>query len=103
MDKAAHAVGQEAKAAGVWVFAGGLHDHQEVSVVATDGTVTDGPYPARRSTWAVSRSWTCPHARRRWSGLPSWLPPAAVRKRSASSCPTRLRAVRSWGLPESKP
>ena len=27
---------------GVWVFGGGLHSHEEVSVVATDGTVTDG-------------------------------------------------------------
>jgi hypothetical protein len=36
------AVAQEAKDAGVWVFGGGLHSHEEVSVVATDGTVTDG-------------------------------------------------------------
>jgi hypothetical protein len=41
--EAAHAVVQEAKDAGVWVFAGGLHAREEVSVVATDGTVTDGP------------------------------------------------------------
>jgi len=42
--KAAHAVVQEAQDAGVWVFGGGL-EHQDPSVVATDGTVTDGPYP----------------------------------------------------------
>jgi hypothetical protein len=42
---AAHAVVDEAKAAGVWVFGGGLHPLEEVSVVATDGTVTDGPDP----------------------------------------------------------
>jgi len=42
--KAAHAVVQEAKDAGVWVFGGGL-ENQQASVVATDGTVTDGPYP----------------------------------------------------------
>ncbi|WP_245718639.1 YciI family protein [Micromonospora rhizosphaerae] len=41
--EAAHEVVQEAKDAGVWVFGGGLKGH-EVSVVATDGTVTDGPY-----------------------------------------------------------
>jgi hypothetical protein len=41
--EAAHAVVQEARDAGVWVFGGGLHSHEEVSVVATDGTVTDGP------------------------------------------------------------
>ena len=43
--KAAHAVVREAKDADVWVFGGGLHSHQEVSLVATDGTVTDGPHP----------------------------------------------------------
>jgi hypothetical protein len=42
--KAAHAVVQEAVNAGVWVFGGGL-ESQRASVVATDGTVTDGPYP----------------------------------------------------------
>jgi hypothetical protein len=42
--KAAHEVVQEAKDAGVWVFGGGL-ESQRASVVATDGTVTDGPYP----------------------------------------------------------
>ena len=40
--EAAHAVVQEAMDAGVWVFGGGLYSHEEVSVVATDGTVTDG-------------------------------------------------------------
>src|SRR6185437_17126336 len=42
--KAAHAVVQEAVNVGVWVFGGGL-ESQRASVVATDGTVTDGPYP----------------------------------------------------------
>ncbi len=41
--EAAHAVAQEAMDAGAWVFGGGLHSHQTVSVVAADGTVTDGP------------------------------------------------------------
>ena len=41
--EAAHAVVREAEEAGVWVFGGGLHSHEEVSVVTTDGTVTDGP------------------------------------------------------------
>jgi hypothetical protein len=40
---AAHAVVEEAMDAGAWVFGGGLHSREEVSVVATDGTVTDGP------------------------------------------------------------
>jgi hypothetical protein len=42
--KAALTVIQEAKDAGVFVFSGGLAN-QRASVVATDGTVTDGPYP----------------------------------------------------------
>jgi hypothetical protein len=42
--KASHAVVQEAVNAGVWVFGGGL-ESQKASIVATDGTVTDGPYP----------------------------------------------------------
>ena len=42
--KAALAVVQEAKDADVFVFSGGL-DSQRASVVATDGMVTDGPYP----------------------------------------------------------
>lgn len=41
---AAHAVIRDAQDAGVWVFAGGVYPHDEVSpsVVAPDGTVTDG-------------------------------------------------------------
>ena len=42
--RAAMAVDEEAKAAGVWVFSGGL-ESQRASIVGTDGTVTDGPYP----------------------------------------------------------
>lgn len=42
--KASMAVVQEAKDAGVWVFGAGLGT-QVPNVVATDGTVTDGPYP----------------------------------------------------------
>ena len=42
VSEAAHAVVREATDAGVWVFGGGLHSREEVSVVSTDGTVTDG-------------------------------------------------------------
>ena len=41
----AHAVVQEAKDAGVFVFTGGLDYRQKHAVVGTDGLVTDGPYP----------------------------------------------------------
>ena len=46
--KAAHAVLQEAVDAGVFVFGGGL-ERQRASVVATDGMVTDGPYPETKA------------------------------------------------------
>jgi hypothetical protein len=42
--EAAHAVVQEAMDTGVWVFGGGLYPPEEVSVVATDGTVDVGRY-----------------------------------------------------------
>jgi hypothetical protein len=45
---AAHAVLREARAAGVWVTGGGLHT-QRASLVATDGTVTDGPLPETKA------------------------------------------------------
>ena len=41
---ASHAVAQEAIDAGVWVFGGGL-ENQRASIVAADGTLTDGRYP----------------------------------------------------------
>ena len=42
--KASIEVVDEARKAGVWVFGAGL-EHGRASVVATDGAVTDGPYP----------------------------------------------------------
>jgi len=44
VSKAAHAVIQEAVTAGTWVYGAGL-ESQRASIVATDGLVTDGPYP----------------------------------------------------------
>ncbi|WBB71914.1 YciI family protein [Micromonospora sp. WMMD1128] len=44
VSKATHAVTQDAVDAGVFVFGAGL-ERQQASVVATDGMVTDGPYP----------------------------------------------------------
>lgn len=42
--RAAQEVVREARAAGVWVFGGGL-ESQRASIVDTDGMVTDGPFP----------------------------------------------------------
>ena len=46
--EAAHTVVYEAKDAGVWIFGGGLLS-QRASIVAADGTVTDGPYPETKA------------------------------------------------------
>lgn len=46
--EAAHAVVREAKQAGVWVFGGGVVS-QRASIVATDGTVSAGPYPETKA------------------------------------------------------
>jgi hypothetical protein len=43
VSEAAHEVIQDALNAGVWVFGAGL-ERQRASIVATDGSVTDGPY-----------------------------------------------------------
>lgn len=46
--EASHKVVREAQDAGVWVFGGGL-ESQQASVVATDGTVSNGPYPETKA------------------------------------------------------
>jgi hypothetical protein len=46
--EAAHQVVREAKDAGVWVFGGGV-ERQRASIVATDGAVSDGPYPETKA------------------------------------------------------
>jgi hypothetical protein len=69
--KAAHAVSQEAMDAGVWVCGSGL-EAQRASIVAADGTVTDGPpvtvggltvieVPSREEahTWAAKWAAVC--------------------------------------------
>ena len=45
---ASHAVVRQAKAAGVWVFGGGLY-RQQASIVSTDGTISDGPVPETKA------------------------------------------------------
>jgi hypothetical protein len=50
VSEAVRAVVQEAKNAGMFVFTGGLDYDQKHAVVATDGIVTDGPYPGEQGT-----------------------------------------------------
>jgi len=46
--EASHAVVREAKAAGVWIFGGGIL-RQQAAIVATDGTATLGPVPETKA------------------------------------------------------
>ena len=48
VSEASHAVVREAKAAGVWIFGGGILN-QRASIVATDGSMSDGPYPETKA------------------------------------------------------
>ncbi|HYI53325.1 MAG TPA: hypothetical protein VEX57_05135 [Microlunatus sp.] len=45
VSEAAHAVVQDAKDAGVWVFGGGIDESVPPVRVGGDGTVTEGTYP----------------------------------------------------------
>jgi len=45
---AARAVVRDAKAAGVWIFGGGI-ERQQSAIVATDGTNTVGPIPETKA------------------------------------------------------
>ena len=46
--EASHAVVRQAKAAGVWIFGGGIL-RQQASIVGTDGSVTPGPVPETKA------------------------------------------------------
>ena len=46
--EASHAVVREAKAAGVWIFGGGLL-RQQATVVGTDGIARPGPFPETKA------------------------------------------------------
>lgn len=45
---ASHAVVREIKAAGAWIFGGGILA-QRASIVAVDGSVSDGPFPETKA------------------------------------------------------
>lgn len=46
--EASHAVVREAKAAGVWIFGGGIL-RQQATIVAPNGTATPGPVPETKA------------------------------------------------------
>jgi len=48
VSQASRAVVREAKAAGVWIFGCGI-ESQRASIVAPDGSVSDGPFPETKA------------------------------------------------------
>lgn len=48
VSQASRTVVREAKAAGVWIFGGGLLS-QQASIVASDGSISAGPYPETKA------------------------------------------------------
>ena len=86
--EAAHAVVRAAQEAGVWIFGGGV-ESQRASIVATDGMVTDGPYPETKAVIGGFAMVDVPSREEALEGLPSSLSPAAPRRRSGKSCSTR--------------
>jgi hypothetical protein len=86
--EASHAVVRKAKAAGVWIFGGGVQ-RQQSSIVATDGTITDGPVPETKSVVGGFSVIECLRGRRRSRGQPESPKGVGAPKRSARSCSTR--------------
>lgn len=82
--EAAHAVVREAKAAGVWIFGGGIL-RQQASIVATDGSVCDGPVP---ETKAVVGGFSIVDVPSREHAL-EW----AARVARACRCPQEVREI----------
>ncbi|MCA9858713.1 MAG: hypothetical protein KC438_03285 [Thermomicrobiales bacterium] len=84
VSEASHKVVREAKDAGVWIFGAGLYT-QQASIVATDGTVTNGPYP---ETKAVLGGFSIIEVPTREEAL-DW----AAKLAAACRCPQEVRAI----------
>ena len=96
----AHAVIAEAKAAGVYVFGGGIDEHTPPALVSADGVVAEGGNP-----WAPPLNGgfpylNCPHARRLSCGpLVSRRPAAAARSCVSSSSIRSHEGPLAWAQP----
>ena len=85
----AYAVIDEAKAAGVYVFGGGIDEDVPPVLVSADGAVAEGGYPwAPRSTAASPYS-NCPRATRPSRGPRASRKPVVAPRSCASSGSTR--------------
>lgn len=82
--ESSHAVVRDAKAAGVWIFGGGVQ-RQQSSMVATDGTIADGPV---RETKAVIGGFSIIEVPSREQAL-VW----AARIAEACRCPQEVREI----------
>ena len=81
---AAHALLREAKAAGVWVFGGGIDESVPPVVVTAEGTVTEGTYP---QTARIEGGYAVFELPTREAAL-EW----SARMAAACRCPQELRA-----------
>jgi hypothetical protein len=75
---------REAKAAGVWIFGGGVL-RQQATIVATDGTASEGPVP---ETKAVVGGFSIIEVPSREQAL-AW----AARIAGACRCPQEVREI----------
>ncbi len=82
--EAARQVVREAKDAGAWIWGGGLQ-RQQASIVATDGTVTHGPFP---ETKAVLGGFSIIEVPSREDAL-EW----AAKIAAACRCPQEVREI----------
>ena len=83
----------------MWVSGGGLKGHR-ASVVATDGAVTDGPYPESKAHLGGFAVVDVPSRKEALEWAAKSPSPAAVRKRYGNSCPTRPSDRRRSGTLE---
>src|SRR4029453_12136531 len=85
----AHAVIDEAKAAGVYVFGGGIDEDVPPVLVSADGLVAEGGYPWAPRLTAASPCSNCPRARRPSRGPRALRRPPGGSKSYGSSGSTR--------------
>src|SRR5207248_6621584 len=88
----AHAVIDEAKAAGVYVFGGGIDKAVPPVLVAADGVVAEAATRGRRHSTAVSACSNCPRERQPWHGRRASLRPAGAARSYASPGSTHRHA-----------
>ena len=81
----AHAVIDEAKAAGVYVFGGGIDEDVPPVLVSADGTVAMGGYPWAPRPMAASPCWNCLRATKPSRGRRVSPRPVGATKNCASS------------------